>query len=135
MSEGSGADTGAARRPSLVARWADAPPDSPRPGITQQGFGTDDVVVVRNVISPELKPIPHRHEDFDQIAVVISGSATYHVGAVGNAVGPGSILVIPAGTDHCVEPAPDASIEIIEIFAPARSDYLGLMDWMTTFTG
>jgi hypothetical protein len=46
------------------------------------------------------------------------------------AVGPGSIMLIPAGVEHYIEPIVDETVENIDVFAPARSDYLHLLEWM-----
>ena len=76
-----------------------------------------------------MEPRPHSH-DFDQIAMITKGRAVYHIGDEPNDVGPGSILLIPAGVDHYIEPVGDDVVENIDVFAPARDDYLHLLEWM-----
>jgi quercetin dioxygenase-like cupin family protein len=72
---------------------------------------------------------PHSH-DFDQIALIVAGRAVYHIGDEANQVGPGSVMLIPAGVDHYIEPVGDETVENIDVFAPARADYAHLLTWM-----
>ena len=39
-------------------------------------------------------------------------------------------MLIPAGVEHYIEPLGDAVVENIDLFAPAREDYLHLVAWM-----
>jgi mannose-6-phosphate isomerase-like protein (cupin superfamily) len=115
---------------TVAANWSDIPVEQVRPGVTRHGFGTDDVILVMNHIETEIEVKPHKHDDFDQIATIISGHAVYHVGDVGHEVGPGSLLLIPAGVMHYIEPRGTEPIQNLDVFAPARSDYRHLIDWM-----
>ena len=45
-------------------------------------------------------------------------------------VGPGSILLIPAGVEHYIEPLGEEVVQNIDVLAPAREDYLHLLEWM-----
>jgi quercetin dioxygenase-like cupin family protein len=74
---------------------------------------------------------PHSH-DFDQIALITRGSAVYHIGEEANEVGPGSVMLIPAHVEHYIEPVGDETVENIDVFAPARDDYLHLLEWMSS---
>lgn len=112
-----------------AVRWDEIPDEPVRPGIRRRGFGTEDVLLVMNHCEPGMDPRPHSHE-FDQIAMITKGRAIYHVGDDANEVGPGSILLVPAGVEHHIEPLGDETVENIDVFAPARDDYLHLVDWM-----
>lgn len=114
----------------ISASWDDIPGEVVRPGVSRKGFGTDDVILVMNEIEPEMEARPHRHDDFDQIATIISGHAIYHVGEVAHEVGPGSLLVIPAGVEHYIEPVGDEVVRNLDVFAPARDDYRHLLAWV-----
>ena len=118
-----------AARP-VAAHWDDIPVETVRPGVSRRGFGTDDVILVMNEIQTEIEVKPHVHTDFDQIATIVSGTATYHVGDVAHDVGPGSLLLIPAGTVHYIEPRGDTPVMNLDVFAPARDDYRHLLAWM-----
>lgn len=115
---------------AIAANWADIPVEQVRPGVSRQGFGTDEVILVMNRIETEIEVKPHRHDGFDQIATIISGRAIYHVGDVAHEVGPGSLLLIPAGVEHYIEPCGDEPVHNLDVFAPARDDYRHLLAWM-----
>jgi mannose-6-phosphate isomerase-like protein (cupin superfamily) len=73
---------------------------------------------------------PPRSNEFDQVAMIVKGRAIYHIGDEPNEVGPGSLMLIPAGVEHYIEPIGDETVENIDLFAPAREDYLHLLEWM-----
>jgi mannose-6-phosphate isomerase-like protein (cupin superfamily) len=110
--------------------WDDIPDEPVRPGVRRRGFGTKDVILVRNDCEPGMDVRPHAHE-FDQVAMIVKGRAIYHIGGEPNEVGPGSIMLIPAGVEHYIEPVGDEVVENIDVFAPARDDYLHMLEWMT----
>ncbi len=112
-----------------AVRWEDIPSERVRPGVRRRGFGTKDVLLVLNECEPGMELRPHSH-DFDQIAMITRGRAVYHVGDEPSEVGPGSVLLIPAGTEHYIEPIGDEVVENVDVFAPARDDYLHLLEWM-----
>jgi quercetin dioxygenase-like cupin family protein len=109
--------------------WDDIPDEAVRPGIRRRGFGTDRVLLVMNECAPGMDLRPHVH-DFDQIAMIVSGHANYQVGADRNSMGPGSIVLIPAGVEHYIEPVGDEVVKNLDIFAPARGDLIHLLEWM-----
>jgi quercetin dioxygenase-like cupin family protein len=116
---------------AIATRWADLPIERVRPGVQRCAIGTPGVTAVMNYIDPHMQPAPHRHDDFDQIAIIVSGEATYHVGDAANRVGPGSVLLIPAGVEHWIEPRGTERVENLDLFAPARADYAHLLAWMS----
>lgn len=109
--------------------WDDIPDEPVRPGIRRRAFGTRDVMLVRNDCEAGMDLRPHSHE-FDQIAMITKGRAIYHIGDEPNDVGPGAIMLIPAGVEHYIEPLGEETVENVDIFAPARADYLHLLEWM-----
>ncbi len=112
-----------------AVRWDEVPDEPVRPGVRRRAFGTEDVLLVLNECEPGMDLRPHSH-DFDQIAMITRGRAVYHVGDEPNDVGPGSVMLIPAGVEHYIEPVGDEVVENIDVFAPARGDYLHLIEWM-----
>jgi len=120
--------------PAIATRWADLPLEQVRPGVSRCAIGTPAVTAVMNYIEPDMQPAPHRHDDFDQIAIIVSGTAVYHVGDDANEVGPGSVLLIPAGTEHWIAPRGER-VENLDLFAPARADYGHLLTWMAQAAG
>jgi mannose-6-phosphate isomerase-like protein (cupin superfamily) len=39
-------------------------------------------------------------------------------------------MLIPAGVEHYIEPTGNQTVENIDVFAPARDDYLHLLEWL-----
>ena len=113
-----------------VSDWESIPGEVVRRGVSRRGFGTSDVILVMNEIDPEIELAPHKHDDFDQIATIVEGTAVYHIGDVGHPVRPGSLLLIPAGVMHYIEPTGDGPVRNLDVFAPARTDYRHLLTWM-----
>jgi len=111
-------------------RWEEIPDEPVRPGVRRRGFGTSDVLLVMNECRPGMEPRPHTHE-FAQIAMIVSGEGVYHVGDVGHEVSAGSIMLIPAGVEHWIEPTGAEPVMNLDVFAPARADYGHLLEWMT----
>jgi quercetin dioxygenase-like cupin family protein len=111
--------------------WDQIPDEFVRPGVRRRGFGTGNCLLVLNECEPGMDLRPHVH-DFDQIAMVVSGRAFYQVGAERNEMGPGSIVLIPAGVEHYIEPTGDEVVRNIDVFAPARDDLVHLLEWMNT---
>jgi quercetin dioxygenase-like cupin family protein len=114
----------------VCSNWDEIPSETVRRGVTRQGFGSSGVILVMNEIQPEIEVMPHRHDDFDQIATIVSGEATYHVGDVAHSVRAGSVLFIPAGVLHYIEPRGDVPVKNLDVFAPMRDDYRHLLEWM-----
>jgi mannose-6-phosphate isomerase-like protein (cupin superfamily) len=112
-----------------LVRWEEIPEEDVRPGVTRRAIGTREVLLVANECRPGMDLRPHSH-DFDQLALIISGEAIYHVGDDHNEVGPGSVMLVPAGVEHYIEPTGSEPVLNLDVFAPAREDYLHLLDWM-----
>jgi quercetin dioxygenase-like cupin family protein len=112
-----------------ATRWSDIPDEEARPGIRRRGFGTEDCLLVYNECSPGMTLRPHSH-DFDQIAMITRGRAIFHAGDAEEEVGPGSVLLIPAGTEHYIEPIGEEVVHNIDVFVPLREDYRHLLAWM-----
>ena len=109
--------------------WDDIPGETVRGGVHRRGFGTENVLLVMHDLAPDMDLSPHSHE-FDQIAVIVEGEAIYHVGDRRNRVGPGSVLLIPAGVEHYIEPTSSTPVKNLDVFAPCRPDYKHLIEWM-----
>jgi quercetin dioxygenase-like cupin family protein len=109
--------------------WDDIPGETARGGVHRRGFGTENVLLVMHDLAPDMDLSPHSHE-FDQIAVIVEGEAIYHVGDRRNRVGPGSVLLIPAGVEHYIEPTSSTPVKNLDVFAPCRPDYKHLIEWM-----
>jgi quercetin dioxygenase-like cupin family protein len=113
--------------------WADIPDEPVREGVRRRGFGNADVLLVMNECRPGMALRPHSH-DFDQIAMILSGRGVYHIGDRAHEVSAGSIMLIPAETEHYIEPLGEEPVMNLDVFAPARADYAHLLEWMASGT-
>jgi quercetin dioxygenase-like cupin family protein len=109
--------------------WDELPHEEARPGVRRKAIGNEEVMLVMNTCEPGMQVRPHSH-DFAQIALFLEGRGILWVDGREHAVGPGSIVVIPAGQEHYVEPTGDETVVNLDVFAPARPDYRHLLDWM-----
>src|SRR4029078_11683984 len=91
---------------------------------------TKDCLLVMNECTPGMDVRSHVHDDFDQIAMIVMGQAIYHVGDVANDMGPRSIVLIPAGVWHSIEPVGEEVVQNIDVFTPRREDLAHLLGWM-----
>lgn len=46
---------------------------------------------------------PHVHDEFDQLAYILEGTADYYIGDDAHRMGPGSMLLVPAKAVHHIE--------------------------------
>jgi quercetin dioxygenase-like cupin family protein len=113
----------------IKARWADLPMEDVRAGVRRCGFGTRDVMLVLNELQAGMDLHPHSH-DFDQVALVLSGKAAFVLDGEAVEVNAGEVVLIPAGVEHYAQPIGDSPVMNLDIFAPAREDYLHLIQWM-----
>lgn len=120
------ADTTEKKASGKAYNWENIPSEVVRAGVSRRGFQWKDMMMVMNECHPGMKLNPHSHT-FEQLAYIVSGRAIYHVGDVGHEVGPGSILVIPAGAMHYIEPVGTEPVMNLDFFLPAREDYLHLV--------
>lgn len=113
----------------IRATWSELSMEGVRPGVRRCGFGTDDVMLVLNELEPGMEVRPHSH-DFDQLALMLRGEATFTLDGEELAMSAGDVLLIPAGVEHYADPIGDEPALNLDIFAPARADYMHLLDWM-----
>jgi quercetin dioxygenase-like cupin family protein len=114
---------------AVVVRWQDIEEDELRPGVRRRAIGNKDVMLVMNYCQPGMQLSPHSH-DFEQLALILEGRAVFHVGGIRHEVSAGSAMLIPAGVEHYLEPVGKDVVVNLDVFAPAREDYLHLLDWM-----
>ena len=112
-----------------VLRWEDMPLEDVRPGVRRRSYSTDQVQLVMNICDIGMTPNAHVHEDFDQLACIVSGHANYYIDDVPYEMGPGSFLLVPAGSLHRIEPL-EPGVVNLDIFAPPRQDLLHLVSYL-----
>lgn len=113
---------------AVATTWNDIEPEDVRKGVRRRGFGTNEVLLVMNELEPGMDLAPHTHT-FPQIALIIEGKALYHIGDVAHQTQPGSVLLIPPGEVHYLEPQGEKVLNL-DIFSPVRDDLNHLLDWL-----
>jgi quercetin dioxygenase-like cupin family protein len=71
-----------------------------------------------NCFLPGQEHQAHTHADQDKMYVVLSGEGEASVGEESSAVGPGDILLAPAGVVHGLRNAGAGPLTVLVIFSP-----------------
>jgi quercetin dioxygenase-like cupin family protein len=117
-----------------VVSWDQIPAEAVRPGVSRRGYSTDEVMLMWNTVEREMELKPHSHEDFDQLVCIFEGRCNYYVDGEPHEMGPGSMMLVPAGAEHYIEPL-EGSCENLDIFVPPRADYEGSLSWVDSLPG
>lgn len=115
-----------------VLNWDDIPEEEIRHGVRRRAYATDQVMLVMNWLSPGMDLNPHKHDDTDQLAYILEGRANYYIDGVPHEMAPGSMLLVPAGSVHYIEPLGDQTDTLLnlDVFVPPREDLLHLVEYV-----
>lgn len=100
-----------------------------RPGVARSAYATDDAMLVMNVLEKGMEQRPHKHDDFDQLAMVTKGVADYYIDDTAHRLTEGSLLLVPAGRMHHIVPVSD-EVHNLDMFFPPRADYAHLLGYL-----
>lgn len=114
-----------------VVTWDDIPEEEVRRGVRRRGYATDEVMLMWNVVEDGMELKPHSHEDFDQLVCIFEGTCNYYVDGVPHEMGPGSMMLVPAGAEHYIEPISSPCTNL-DIFVPPRADYEQSLAWIAS---
>jgi quercetin dioxygenase-like cupin family protein len=103
--------------------------ENARPGLHRSAYATDDVMLVMNVLEKGMQLRPHVHEDFDQLAMIVRGEADYYIEDTPHRMTAGSLLLVPAGKYHHIQPVSD-EVHNLDLFFPPRSDYAHMLAYL-----
>jgi quercetin dioxygenase-like cupin family protein len=81
-------------------------------------FRSSRLLVGLNCFEPGQGQSVHTHAGTDKFYVVLSGKATFVVGAQHIAAGPGDLIVAPAGIPHGVADATERTIVVMAMAPP-----------------
>ena len=112
-----------------VVRWDDVPEEDVRPGVRRRGYATDDCMLVMNELEPGMQLNPHVHDEFDQLVYIVAGECRYFIDDKPHAMSAGSMLLVPAGSPHYIEPIGGTCLNL-DIFVPPRADLAHLMSYL-----
>lgn len=76
----------------------------------------------------EIEPgtdVPEHSHPNEQTGILLGGSMTFRIGGEERELQPGATWVIPGGVPHSVSSGERGAV-LVELFAPARSDWGGL---------
>jgi quercetin dioxygenase-like cupin family protein len=109
------------------AAFADLPRESIVGGALERtAVRTDGSVVTFNWIRPGHPEVPPHDHPFDQLSVVLAGTFELELDGVAYRVREGELLYIPAGVPHTGRVIGDEPVLVVDVFAPARDDFLPL---------
>jgi quercetin dioxygenase-like cupin family protein len=94
-----------------------------RPGIDRKAFGGDGATLALHRLQPGHEPRPHAHVN-EQIVYIMKGTIDFHVGDEVIRLGPGGLLTVPPNVQHWGEVVGDEEVLNLDIFTPARPEYL-----------
>lgn len=89
---------------------------------------TDGALVTFNWIAPGHPEVPPHEHPYDQLSLVFGGEMELELAGRGYRLGDGELLYIPAGVPHTGRVLGETPVLNIDVFAPAREDYLHLAD-------
>lgn len=109
--------------PHASIDWSSTPWTSVRPGVDRKSFGGQGATLALHRLMPGHEPKPHSHPN-EQIAYILAGTIRFHVGEEVHLVGAGGLLLIPPNVVHWGEVVGDEPVLNLDVFTPARPDYL-----------
>jgi quercetin dioxygenase-like cupin family protein len=118
----------------VLYRWSDLPTaDIDGGSMKRAGFRADNCLLTFNWIDPGMKRAePHSHP-FDQVILVVKGRLMVEIDGEAMECGPQSIVRVPANAKHTGWALGDEPILNIDVFAPARKDYLHLVGYQKDY--
>lgn len=117
-----------------IRKWTDLPNiDAVGGAMKRAGFRQDGSLVTFNYINPTMKRWEPHHHPFDQIVLTIQGTQILEVEGKAFRCPERSIARIAADKKHTGWPEGDKTVINMDIFSPARPDYLFLTDWQEGF--
>jgi quercetin dioxygenase-like cupin family protein len=111
----------------VVYKWDEMPKEVLFNGdLTRTAIRSDGAIVTLNWHKPsDTRHKLHSHP-FDQLVLIVSGTLVIVIEDKEYVMGPGTALRIPASVPHTGYAIGDEDVLNIDIFAPAREDYLFL---------
>ncbi len=94
-----------------------------RRGIERKAFGSDHVTLALHRLMPGHEPRPHEHPN-EQVMYILAGVLDVHVDDRIVRLGPGGLLLIPPNVRHYGVVVGDEPVLNLDVFTPARPEYL-----------
>jgi quercetin dioxygenase-like cupin family protein len=103
--------------------WSKIEWQTVRRGIERKAFTGDGATVALHRLWPGHEPRPHAHPN-EQIVYIMDGTVDFHVGDDVIRLGAGGLCVVPPNVQHYAEVVGDKPVLNLDIFTPARPDYV-----------
>lgn len=94
-----------------------------RKGIERKAFTGDGATVALHRLWPGHALLPHAHPN-EQIVYIMEGTVDFHIGDEVVRLGPGGLAVVPPNVTHYAELVGDKPALNLDIFTPARPEYV-----------
>lgn len=94
-----------------------------RRGIERKAFTGEGVTLALHRVWPGHEVLPHSHP-FEQIVYILSGEADFEVGGRTVRLRAGGLLVVPPDVVHCIRVVGNEPVLNLDVFCPARPDYV-----------
>ncbi len=107
----------------MQVNWNDKPWKMVRKGIERKAFGSDKVTLALHRLHPGHELLPHSHPN-EQVVYILEGSVDFHIGDDTLRIEAGGLAVVPPGVTHYVEVVGDQPAINLDVFTPARPEYL-----------
>lgn len=119
---------------SKAVAWQDMPQSEVLGGeLMRAGFRGDNCVATFNWMKPTMERwVPHAHP-FDQIVMVVDGHMMLEIDNQAFEMGPRTIVRVPGNAAHTGWPLNNKPVLNIDLFSPARADYLFLTAHQTEY--
>lgn len=126
---------GAERALATAVRFEDLPTTPRYEGkMRKRGFRGEDSVTTINTIDRDFpKSATHKHDDFDQIMLLLDGDLTSVIDNAEFPGGHGTVMYAARHEMHGGWPINGNPPIVVDIFTPARADYMFLADHQTQF--
>ena len=102
--------------------WTDVPPFQIFPTVKLHAIGGDQVLLCRVEYEPGTTVPRHRHEDTEQLMVIVEGDVTMTIGDERKTLGPGDVAVVNRGIEH--ELHSQGGLVFFEALAPVPLDHV-----------
>ncbi len=80
--------------------------------------GTPRVQLDLYCVAPGQSQKAHTHADLDKIYYVLEGAGRFSIGGITEMLGPGDVLVVPAGVEHGLDNVGPDPLLVLVVVAP-----------------
>ena len=98
-------------------------------------FGAENLAVTWVEGEPGSEQAVHSHDGREQVYVIVQGRGAMRVGDEVEEVGPGTLVLVPPGTDHSIRNVGEDKLIYVSSTSPPFAMQEGNTSWTTPGTG